>query len=41
MEMDTKPVTGLRVVCVRRMGSLPIQLTSLRSLVSLSAPTTC
>ena len=35
MQTDVKPVTGLRVLCVRRMGSLPVQLTSLRALVSL------
>ena len=35
MQTDVKPVTGLRVLCVRRMGSLPVQLPSLKSLVSL------
>ena len=30
-----KQITGMRIVCVKRMGSLPVELTSLRSLVSL------
>ena len=30
-----KQITGMGIVCVKRMGSLPVELTSLRSLVSL------
>jgi hypothetical protein len=30
-----KHITGMGIVCVKRMGSLPVELTSLRFLVSL------
>lgn len=35
MHVDKEPAQSLRVLCVRRMGSLPVQLTPLRSLVSI------